>query len=145
VLDLPTAAAKRQAPASAVTVSPTVVPRYATYCSNPSACKLKAALYPLPPFLSPTLSPILSCVPFVQFSFHTKETTTSKTDSNLKLLTLYSSDYSACSCVGATGVTTTAPTPTVTDTVTTTITCSMESKIKRGLEAVASVMNFGRM
>jgi hypothetical protein len=28
---------KRQAPATAVTVSPTSVPAYATYCANPSA------------------------------------------------------------------------------------------------------------
>ncbi|KAH8777975.1 hypothetical protein BGZ57DRAFT_854011 [Hyaloscypha finlandica] len=37
VLDMPLTVVKRDAPASAVTVSPTVVPTYAKYCSSASA------------------------------------------------------------------------------------------------------------
>ncbi|PMD18535.1 hypothetical protein NA56DRAFT_706447 [Hyaloscypha hepaticicola] len=78
-------------PGSAVTVTPTAVPTYATYCSNPLAY------------------------------------------------------YSACSCAGATPITTTMPTPTVTVTEQASITCALKRKVKRGLQVVGGVFDYGRM
>ena len=62
---MPLTVVKRDAPASAVTVSPTVVPTYAKYCSSASACKLKKIFSPL--------TPIFFRAQFASISFHTRE------------------------------------------------------------------------
>lgn len=142
---MPLTVVKRDAPASAVTVSPTVVPTYAKYCSSASACKLKKDLChlhsrPLPCSICFNFFPDWGILPTSILNPNPP-----KTNSNRNLLTLCSADYSACSCAGVTGVTTFAPTPTVTVTESTTVTCALERKVKRGLEVAGGIMNFGRM
>ena len=129
VPDLPTLK-KRTAtitPASgAVTVSPTSVPSYATYCSSASACKFEKDY--------PRVSPISSL----------PHPTPPATILSRKSLTLPSRLQRMLLC-GRHRYTTTAPTPTYTSTVTATITCAAERKIKRGIAYVGNFMNYGRM
>lgn len=132
-------------PGSAVTVTPTAVPTYATYCSNPLACKFKRTLCPLShlPFF---LRPHLLDFPPASYNFPLPFSTLLHRNSpRYRLLTPPSLDYSACSCAGATPITTTMPTPTVTVTEQASITCALKRKVKRGLQVVGGVFDYGRM